>query len=103
MIQERDETNAVAFLKQLEIASNITGNPCDFVSEKCDICNNIALALRGIGKLKSARAYLDKCLKLASDNPDIRADISTTHMNLQYILSSKGKHRLALKHGMLAI
>jgi tetratricopeptide (TPR) repeat protein len=103
LIGRKELSIALDFLRGVEQLAYLSGDPADFIRQKTDVFNNLAVIFRQTNKLKSAKTYLNKALNLSIAYPNQGADTAATHLNLCNVLSLLGKHKSALKHGLESI
>ncbi|CAG9310642.1 unnamed protein product [Blepharisma stoltei] len=77
--------------------------PNILISERCNLLNNLACTYRRLGKLHSAKKYLDQALEILKYNRQAEIDKASTHLNCCAVFSNLNRHREALDHAMVAV
>jgi tetratricopeptide (TPR) repeat protein len=72
--------NSAESLKKLEEFAFMTGDPSNFIPEKCGLFNAFAAVYKKMEKFRLAQKYLDKAVNLGAVFRDQPMDLATTHI-----------------------
>lgn len=76
--------------------------PSILIPEKLSLFNNLACTFRRIGKLHSAKKYIEKALELLKSHREIK-ERSSTYLNACAVFSNLNKHKDALEFSAQAV
>jgi len=74
-----------------------------FVTEICELYNQLACSYKRLDKPRLTKSYLEKALELSRTYKEAPIDRASLHLNMCAVLSGLSKHKEAVKYGASAV
>lgn len=102
-LEANDQKQALTALKLLEEMLTSQGEIAAFITEICELYNQLACSYKRLDKPRLTKSYLEKALHLSRTYKEAPIDRASLHLNMCAVLSALSKHKDAVKFGASAV